>query len=119
MSNKDNNNATTLLPSENIAQLLEVNGVMGYTLTTSMGEILASNIEDDGLNEFIAFLSGMLPNLSEQASMGIIHQAIFKNARSGNLLMLTDGEQSLGITTKSRASTQDICQQAMTLLHWN
>lgn len=107
------------LALNNLNQLPTINGVSGYTLTTAMGEVLHSTIEDDGLNEFIAFLSGMLPNISEQASMGIIHQAIFKHAQSGHLIILTDGEYSLGITTKARVATQDIAQKVLDVMHWH
>lgn len=110
---------TTITPEPGrMETLLNINGVTGCTLTTGMGEVLYSSQDDDGLNEFIAFLSGMLPNIAEQAGIGTLHQAIFKNTKTGNLLMITDGEQSLGITTKPRTPTHDICQQITTLMHW-
>lgn len=102
-----------------LERVLAIPGVTGFTLTDGMGEVLHSSIEDAGLNEFIAFLSGMLPSIAETAGVGPIRQAIFKGPQTDSLLLLAEGEQSLGLTVKPRASMPDVSQQVEGLLHWD
>jgi len=40
-------------------------GVTGICLADGMGEIVETNIEDEGVVELIAFISGMTPTLAE------------------------------------------------------
>lgn len=91
-------------------------GVSGMTLTNPMGELLHSTIEDEHLNEFIAFLSGTLPMLEEVLGLGAIHHVLLKSPQNSNLSLFSRQGQSLGIVSRPKASLHGIAQQMESLL---
>ncbi|WMP15899.1 hypothetical protein [Thiothrix lacustris] len=108
------------IPEEDtLTGVLNIPGVNGFTLTDELGEVLHSNIDEQEVNEFIAFLAGMLPAIGESAQLGIIQSAICKSPQMGNILMISKDNLSLGITTESRSRMHEINQQVDALLHWN
>ncbi|MBJ6609832.1 MAG: hypothetical protein JG718_05680 [Candidatus Thiothrix moscowensis] len=107
-------------PSEDtLENILMIPGVTGFTLTNELGELLHSTIDVMDMNEFIAFLAGMIPAISDAAQLGSIQRAILKSPQTGNLLVVSGDDLSLGVTTGSRSRMQEINGQINTILHWN
>lgn len=93
-------------------------GVVGVSLTSAMGELLHSSIEDEGLNEFIAFLSGLTPNIEEVAGMGGIRRITLKSPQNENLTVFVENGRSLGILSQPKASIPLLGQQVEDMLQW-
>jgi signal recognition particle receptor subunit beta len=93
-------------------------GVVGVSLTSAMGELLHSSIEDEALNEFIAFLSGLTPNIEEAAGMGEMRRITLKSPQNENLTVFVENGRSLGILSQPRVSMPLLGQQVEDMLQW-
>lgn len=94
----------------------KLNGVVGVTLTDTYGELLSSTIDDDQLNEFIAFLPGITPVIEEGLSLGNIRQVALKGPHEKNLVAFLDSEQSLTVQSESRSSIQVLMKQVKEII---
>lgn len=94
-------------------------GVTGVSLTSEMGELLHSTLDDAPLNEFIAFLSGITPGIEEVAGLGRMQRIMLKSPQAENLTVLVENGRSLGIQSQARASLQAIGQQVEDILQWS
>lgn len=99
-----------------LTEISTVLGISGITLTNPMGELLHSTIEDEQLNEFIAFLSGVVPTLEETLGMGEIHHILLKSPQDSNLSLFARQGQALGILSRPKASLHGIAHQLESLL---
>lgn len=99
-----------------LERILAIPGVTGVTLTDPMGDVLHSSAGDEGMDELIAFFSGMLPSIGDAAGVGYIHQAILKSPQDDSLLLLAEKEQTLGVTIKPRVPIAGVSEQIMTVL---
>jgi uncharacterized protein len=104
------------LTSSLLGNIRSVLGISGMTLTNPMGELLYSTIEDEQINEFIAFLSGVMPALEEAAALGVIHHILLKSPQDSNLSLFVRNGQSLGLLSRPKASLHGIAQQVESLL---
>ena len=98
--------------------VLEVNGVNGATLSNSYGELLHSTIADEELNEFIAFLSGITPDIENTLNRGKINRIMLRSPHDDNLTVFVEKNESLGITSDRRKSVQALSQQIEDMLQW-
>ena len=98
--------------------VLEVNGVNGATLSNSYGELLYSTIADEELNEFIAFLSGITPDIENTLNRGKINRIMLRSPHDDNLTVFVEKNKSLGITSDRRKSVQALSQQIEDMLQW-
>ncbi|MDD5391520.1 MAG: ATP/GTP-binding protein [Thiothrix sp.] len=101
-----------------IGDVNALQGVAGVSLTNAMGELLHSNIHDEALNEFIAFLSGLTPSIEEEAGMGRIRRITLKSPQAENLTVFVENGQSLGILSMPKASIPALSQQVEDILQW-
>jgi signal recognition particle receptor subunit beta len=100
---------------EQVATLKDVEGV---TLTNSYGELLHSTINDDDLNEFIAFLSGIAPALEDASGLGTINRMMLRGPNDDNLTVFVEQEHSLGISSNKTVSVPALSQKIEDMLQW-
>jgi len=108
-----------LLTEKSMQQVQKLKGVTGVTLSNSMGELLQSTIDDDEMNEFIAFLSGITPSFEDTANTGEIHRIMLRGPTDDNLTVFVEKERSLGIRSEKRASIPALSQQIEDMLQWS
>lgn len=96
----------------------KIQGVTGVTLTNDMGELIDSSIDDESLNELIAFISGMTPSLEEMAGLGEIHRIMLRGPRDDNLTVFVEAERSLGVISERKKSIPALSQQIEDMLQW-
>lgn len=108
-----------LLTEKSMQQVQTIKGVTGVTLTSSMGELLQSTIDDDLMNEFIAFLSGITSGFEDTANIGEVHRIMLRGPDEENLTVFIEKERSLGIRSEKRISVPALSQQIEDLLQWS
>ena len=96
----------------------KIQGVTGVSLTSDMGELIDSSINDENLNEFIAFISGITPSLEETAGLGGIHRIMLRSPRNDNLTVFVEDDRSLGVLSTRRTSIPALSQQIEDMLQW-
>jgi hypothetical protein len=83
-----------------------------------MGELLDSTVDDESLNEFAAYLSGLTPALIETAELGPIHRIMLRGPEDDNLTVFVEAERSLGVCSERSLSVQTLSQQVEDMLQW-
>ena len=106
------------LDEETLKQVATLKDVEGVTLTNSYGELLHSTIDDDDINEFIAFLSGITPALEEASDMGAINRIMLRGPSDDNLTIFVDEERSLGVSSNKAVSVPALSQKIEDMLQW-
>lgn len=106
------------LTEKSLELVQSIDGVTGVTLTNSMGELLQSTISDDQMNEFIAFLSGIVPNFEDITDFSEVHRIMLRGPRDDNLTVFVEKERSLGVCSEKRMSVQALSQQIEDTLQW-
>ena len=91
-------------------------GVVGVTLTDPYGELLLSTIDDEQLNEFIAFLPGITPVIEDGLSMGEIQQIMLKGSQEDNLTVFIGNEGALAVQSEPRSSLQVLTRQVREII---
>lgn len=107
-----------LLTEKSMAAVDKIQGVTGVSLSNDMGELIDSTIDDDDMNEFIAFLSGITPSIEETANLGEIHRIMLRGTHDDNLTVFVEDEKSLGVTSLQKASVPALSQQIEDMLQW-
>lgn len=93
-------------------------GVTGVSVTSELGELIDSTIEDESLNQFIAYLSGLTPNLVEAAELGPIHRIMVRGPEDDNLTVFVEESRSLGVCSERSLSIPALSQQVEDMLQW-
>ncbi|HIO93288.1 MAG TPA: hypothetical protein EYG68_10675 [Leucothrix mucor] len=106
------------LDEKTLGNVATLEGVNGVTLTNSIGELLHSTINDDDINEFIAFLSGITPVLEEASNMGTIHRIMLRGPDDDNLTVFVEQERSLGVSSSKAVSVPALSQKIEDMLQW-
>ncbi len=105
--------------TRNSMQAVEkIQGVTGVSLTSDMGELIDSSINDESMNELIAFISGITPSLEEVADLGPIHRIMLRSPRNDNLTVFVEDERSLGVLSTRKTSIPALSQQIEDMLQW-
>ncbi|HIQ06824.1 MAG TPA: hypothetical protein EYH35_00005 [Thiotrichaceae bacterium] len=106
------------LTEESMLAVSKIDNVSGVTLSTDMGDLINSTINDDELNDFIAFLSGMTPVVEDLLDMGSIHRIMLRGPKEDNLTLFVEEERTLGVTSPNKVSVAGLSQQVEDLLQW-
>jgi small GTP-binding protein len=101
-----------------LPEVAKVAGVTGVTLSTSMGELLNSTIDDEELNEFFAFLSGVNTEIENALNRGKIHRIMLRSPQDDNLTLFVEHDKSLGVSSERVKSIQALSQQIEDMLQW-
>lgn len=101
-----------------MAAINGMRGVTGVSITSEVGELLDSTIEDESLNQFIAYLSGITPNLMEVAELGPINKIMLRGPESDHLTVFVEDERSLGVCSERTVSVPALSQQVEDMLQW-
>lgn len=101
-----------------LEEISKITDVTGVSLTNSMGELLDSTIKDDELNEFIAFLSGITPDVENILNRGKINRIMLRSPNNKNLTIFVEKEKSLAISSNRKKSVQALSQQIEDMLQW-
>lgn len=101
-----------------LTRVAELQGVNGVTLTNSIGDLLHSTIDDDDINEFVAFLSGITPTLEEVSGMGTINRIMLRGPKDENLTVFVERERSLGVSSDKGVSVPALSQKIEDMLQW-
>jgi len=109
---------TIKLTEEILHEVAKVEHVNGVSLTNSMGELLHSTIEHEELNEFIAFLSGITPDIESTLNQGTIHRIMLRSPKDDNLTLFVEHEKSLSVSSDRSKSVQALSQQIEDMLQW-
>ena len=106
------------LDENTLQQVATLQDVEGVTLTNSYGELLHSTINDDDINEFIAFLSGITPALEDASGMGAINRIMLRGPIDENLTVFVEKERSLGVSSDKAISVPALSQKIEDMLQW-
>jgi len=106
------------LTEKSMRSVMKIKGVTGASLANDVGELIDSTIQDDDMNEFIAFISGLTPAVEATADMGDIHRIMLRGPKDENLTVFVEAEHSLGVTSERKASVPAISQQIEDTLQW-
>ena len=106
------------LNEETLLQVATLKDVKGVTLTNSYGELLHSTINDNDINEFIAFLSGITPTLEKASNMGRINRIMLRGPDDNNLTIFVEEKRSLGVSSNKTASIPALSQKIEDMLQW-
>jgi signal recognition particle receptor subunit beta len=106
------------LDEKSLEQIGQLKGVNGVSLSNAFGELLHSTIDDDNVNEFIAFLSGIAPSLESSAELGRIHRIMLRSPSDDNLTVFVEKERALGVSSEHKVSIPVLSQQVEDMLQW-
>lgn len=106
------------LTEKSMRSVMKIQAVTGASLANDVGELIDSTIEDDDINEFIAFISGLTPALESTVDMGDIRRIMLRGPKDENLTVFVEAEHSLGVTSERKASVPAISQQIEDTLQW-
>ena len=101
---------------EILGKISAIKGVLGVTLTDPYGELVSSSIDDEKVNEFIAFLPGIAPVIEEGLGLGKIDQVALKGTQTNDLTIFINQGQSLGVQSEPHISTQVLTRQIKELI---
>lgn len=101
-----------------MAAINGLRGVTGVSITSELGELVDTTIEDESLNQFIAYLSGITPNLAEMAGLGSINRIMLRGPEDDNLTVFVEAERSLGVCSERAVSVPALSQQVEDMLQW-
>jgi len=101
-----------------LPKIAQVTGVKGVSLSTSMGELISSTIDDEELNEFLAFLSGVSGEIENTLNRGKVHRIMLRSPNDDNLTLFIEQDKSLGISSERIKSIQALSQQIEDMLQW-
>ena len=110
--------STFELNQKAMAAINGLRGVTGVSITSELGELLDSTIEDESLNQFIAYLSGVTPNLESVAGLGPINRIMLRGPEDDNLTVFVESERSLGVCSERSLSVPALSQQVEDMLQW-
>lgn len=106
------------LTEKSMIAVSKIDNVIGVTLSNDMGDLIDSTINDDELNDFMAFLSGMTPLVEETLNMGNIHRIMLRGPKEDNLTLFVEEKRTLGVTSPNKVSVAALSQQVEDLLQW-
>lgn len=109
---------TFKLNENSLEQIAQLKGVSGVSLSNAYGEMLHSTIDDEDVNEFIAYLSGITPSLEEAADLGRIHRIMLRSPSDDNLTVFVEKEKALGVSSAHKVSVPALSQQVEDMLQW-
>jgi signal recognition particle receptor subunit beta len=101
-----------------MAAINGLGGVTGVSITSEMGELIDSTIADESLNQFIAYLSGITPNLVEIAELGPINRIMLRGPEDDNLTVFVEDSRSLGVCSERAVSVPALSQKVEDMLQW-
>ena len=101
-----------------MAAINGLNGITGVSITSEMGELLDSTIDDESLNQFIAYLSGITPNIVEISELGPINRIMLRGPEDDNLTVFVEESRSLGVCSERTISVPALSQQVEDMLQW-
>lgn len=101
-----------------LEEITKITDVTGVSLTNAMGELLDSTINDDEINEFTAFLSGITPDIENILNRGKINRIMLRSPNDENLTIIVEKEKSLAVSSNRRKSVQALSQQIEDMLQW-
>jgi len=101
-----------------MAAINGLRGVTGVSITSELGELVDTTIEDESLNQFIAYLSGITPNLEEVAGLGPINRIMLRGPEDDNLTVFVEAERSLGVCSERAVSVPALSLQVEDMLQW-
>lgn len=110
--------ATFELNQKAMAAINGLRGVTGVSITSELGELVDSTIVDESLNQFIAYLSGITPNLEQVAGLGAINRIMLRGPEDDNLTVFVEAERSLGVCSERTVSVPALSQQVEDMLQW-
>jgi len=109
---------TFKLDENSLEQIAQLKGVSGVSLSNAYGEMLHSTIDDEDVNEFIAYLSGITPSLEEAADLGRIHRIMLRSPSDDNLTVFVEKEKALGVSSAHKVSVPALSQQVEDMVQW-
>lgn len=101
-----------------LQEITKVEHVTGISLTSTMGDLLHSTTNDEGLDDFVAFLSGMTPEIESTLNKGKIDRIMLRSPKEDNLTVFVEHEESLGVCSDRTKSIQVLSQQIEDILQW-
>ncbi len=101
-----------------MAAINGLSGVTGVSITNELGELIDTTIDDESLNQFIAYLSGLTPNLIDAAELGSIHRIMVRGPEDDNLTVFVEQDRSLGVCSERSVSIPVLSQQVEDMLQW-
>lgn len=101
-----------------MAAINGLRGVTGVSITTELGELVDTTIDDESMNQFIAYLSGIAPNLVDVAGLGPVNKIMLRGPEDDNLTVFVEDDRSLGVCSERSISVPALSQQVEDMLQW-
>lgn len=101
-----------------LQEISKVEHVTGISLTRSTGERLHSTTNDEKLDSFVAFLSGMTPEIEKILNKGKINRVMLCSPEENNLTVFVEPKESLALCSDRTKSIQVLSQQVEDILQW-
>ncbi|MGB1310144.1 MAG: GTP-binding protein [Leucothrix sp.] len=101
-----------------MAAINGLRGVTGVSITTELGELVDTTIDDESMNQFIAYLSGITPNLVDVAGLGPVNKIMLRGPEDDNLTVFVEDDRSLGVCSERSISVPALSQQVEDMLQW-
>ncbi|MDI3326162.1 ATP/GTP-binding protein [Pontibacterium granulatum] len=98
--------------------LLNIEGVLGLAATDANGDLVTSSLEGSQLENFIALVTGIVPDQGENSSLGQVNNVVFRDRHENNLSVFVWEGMALGVVSSRKTSTRMIRQQVNDLLQW-
>lgn len=113
------NTEKTVMKETIVNDIMKIRNISGVTLTNTMGEQVASNIDDEQLNEFIAFVAGMMPSFEDTADLGTVQSVILRSNTEDNIGVFLEEENALGVVFNKKLSLPNLRQQISDSVQWS
>lgn len=101
-----------------LSEVVKIEHVNSVSLSNSMGRLLHTTSDDKELNNFMAFLSGITPDIENVLNRGTIHRIMLRSRKEDNITLFVEDEKSLGVCSDKTVSVQTLSQQIEDLLQW-
>lgn len=101
-----------------IDDITTLNGVQGALLTNAMGEIIHTSLDHPALEDYIAYMAGMVPAFQHASAFENPRSIFLKSPKGRHVGIFIEEEQVLGVLCTQRTSIRTLKQQVEDILQW-
>lgn len=102
--------------SEKLAAINNMPFVLGFSLIDPYGELIESSINDEDVNGYILFVSGMNEPLMDKLGKGEIHKIMIRGTKDDSLIIFVSGDRTLGIQTETKSAPMFLSREIEMIL---
>lgn len=106
-----------ILDEDAVQKMTQQPNVTGVCLADGMGEIVETNIEDEGVIELIAFIAGMTPTLADTLGEGEVDKVLLNGQGHDHLMIFLQEDQVMGLSSEGKGSILSACEKMQKALN--